>query len=75
MPFPSTRIWPSFALVATAILVPVATGLGNGLAELAGLAVAVEVVPPQAAASSAKAVMALVNRTFECMWMLLNRVS
>src|ERR1700704_4265631 len=46
MPFSSTRIEPSLALVATAIFSPVAAGLGDGLAAgVDGL------LPPQAAAS------------------------
>jgi hypothetical protein len=51
------------ALLATAILVPVAAGLGEGLA--AGLAVAVDVVPPHAAVISAVARTTALIRSFE----------
>jgi len=46
IPFSSTRICPSFPLLATATLVPVAAGLGDGLA------LAVEGLEPHAAAST-----------------------
>jgi hypothetical protein len=58
----STRIEPSLALLATEILVPVATGLGDG----AGLAAAVEGdEPPQAAVTSAAPITAYVARSFD----------
>jgi len=55
--------------VATAIFAPVATGLGDGLA------VAVDVVPPQAAASSAMVASALATDGFVCMHPIQNRVT
>jgi hypothetical protein len=61
MPFSSTRIEPNLALFATAIFSPVAAGLGDGLA------VAVGVEPPQPAARSAAAAMALVTRNLDFM--------
>src|ERR1700682_5635680 len=56
MPFPSTRICPSLD-VATAIEVPVATGLGDGLGDGfgEGLEAAVDGDEPPQAASSADA--------------------
>jgi hypothetical protein len=48
--------------VATAIEVPVAAGLGDGLE-----AAVVGEVPPHAAASSVIAATAVVKRAFECM--------
>lgn len=60
MPFPSTRIWPSLVLVATAIVVPLAAALGDGFGD--GLAAAVEgEVPPQATASSAEVMAAVIK--------------
>ena len=66
MPFPSTRICPdSLALVATAIVVPVAAGIGDGFGE--GLDAAVgDDVPPQPTASRAEAIAPVID-SFVCM--------
>src|SRR6266852_8933786 len=65
LPAASTRIWPSLALLATAIVVPFATGLGD--AGVDGLALAVDCAPlPQAATSSA-APIAPTTTNLDCM--------
>ena len=65
LPAPSTRIWPSLALLATAIVVPFAAGLGDGCVD--GLALAVDCAPLPQAATTRAPTTALVTTNLDCM--------